>query len=401
MNAGGPALPRRRDGFALPLALAVMVATAILSVTSLQVALVDFQANRGARLSTRALFAAEAGAQRTLATWATGPWSALTPGDSASTGWASLPDGSRYRSVVLRVDDGSTGTPLFRVLTEGRPSRTATARRQVLTMITGGAAESLCCEGAAVVAGRLLARGESSGGGRGRGRVATPPPTVDGRDFIPSAWAGTCPTATSALPGVVVSRSRDVILRRNAEVEGSPPIREDRGLGPSVAEVLGGTAYDDLAARADVILPPGARFRSAIGPQASQGECATSASGNWGAPETPGSVCWNYLPIIHARGDLRIDRGGRGQGILLVDGDLTVRDGFRFYGIVVVKGKTTWRDGSTLTGGIVIGGGSRGNQQSQLRDAARFRYSSCAVARASADLGGTRFLDGRHWFEIP
>jgi hypothetical protein len=88
-----------------------------------------------------------------------------------------------------------------------------------------------------------------------------------------------------------------------------------------------------------------------------------------------------------------------------VDGDLEVDDEFHFYGLVVVRGIVRWRDEARLTGGLLVG--NRGNPgiQSRIEDESAIHYSSCAIARAAGQFGGTadgvRPLPGRHWFEVP
>jgi hypothetical protein len=163
-----------RRGFTLPLALVILVAVSMMVATSVHVSLSDFHSNRGGRLAARALFAAEAGSQHTIARWESGPYGSLVPGDSVSSGWTTLPDGSRYRSVVTRLDDGSDDSPLYRVTTEGRPSRTSTARRQVTTVLTGGAStpdllrrRDHRCRPAASRRGAGRVRGRRRGSGRG------------------------------------------------------------------------------------------------------------------------------------------------------------------------------------------------------------------------------------------
>jgi len=384
-----------RHGFALPLALAMMVALSVMAITSLQVALADHDANRGARTAAKALYAAEAGADRTLATWQSGPWSALSPGDSAATAWTSLPDGSQYQSVVLRVDDGGSD-PLFRVLTEGRPSRGSTARRVLLTMVEGGAGAALVNDGAARIRGRLRLRGTKP-----KRNDPPQPPMIDGRDHIPAVWSGFCPAVAAPVSGVLIEEERDLQLYSEATIEGSPPTDEVGRMTEADVRMLGGTTWDALVARADLVFDRDQRFRNEIGPSASDGDCDTSDPENWGAPGNPGSVCWGYLPIIHVDGDLRVDRAGQGQGILLVDGDITFNRDFEFYGLVVATGKILLRRGSSVSGAVIAGGGRNGNARSELREGSRIRYSSCAVARTSTGLGGARFLEGRHWFEMP
>ncbi len=389
----------KRSGFALPLAVAIMVAVSIIAVTALQVATSDFQANRAMRLASRALFAADAGADRTVARWSSGPFGSLAPGDSASTGWISLPDGSSYQSQILRVDDGTGAAPLYRVVTEGRPSHRSQARRRIITMVVGGGGGAACCGSAVKIVGHLTLRASgSSGGGHGSW---TPTPQADGRDHIPSAWSGLCPTPGSALPGVEIDRSSNLTLRRDANVAGTPPVLEAPSLDPALTNVVAGGAYADLAAAADIEFGGSStRIRDSIRPSASGGACNTDDTRNWGAPGTPTSACWDYLPVIHAAGNLRIDAAGEGQGILLVDGDLTITDDFDFYGVVVVKGEVNLRGDATITGTLLVGNRS-GSGDSQIRDDAGVRYSACATARATAGMGDASFLPGRHWFEVP
>lgn len=390
----------KRNGFALPLAIAIMVAVSIIAVTALQVATSDFQANRATRLATQALFAADAGAERTVARWGSGPFGTLAPGDSVSTGWISLPDGSSYLSVILRVDDGMGAVPLYRVVTEGRPSRRSQARRRIITMVTGGVGGAACCGAAVKIVGDLTIRSSGRGGGR-RGRGTTDP-QADGRDQAPTAWSSYCPTPSPSLPGVAIDRSEHLDLQHGATVDGSPPVLEDGSLDATLTDAIGGTTYDALAADADIELGWRDRtLRGSVGPSARHGECDTSDNQNWGAPLDPVSACWDYLPVIHATGDLEIDAHGEGQGTLLVDGDLTITGAFDFYGIVVVKGELVMGGSATITGTLLVGNGPSGSGSSEIRDDAAVQYSSCATARVAGRAGGARFLAGRHWFEVP
>ncbi len=122
---------------------------------------------------------------------------------------------------------------------------------------------------------------------------------------------------------------------------------------------------------------------------------------NWGAPAWPGSACWDYLPIVHAGGTLRIEGGGTGQGLLLVDGDLIVSEDFHFHGLVVVKGRTILEDQARITGGVVTGNRGIFGLVSELSDGSSIRYSACAIGRATAGLVDVELLPGRFWFEIP
>jgi len=402
-----------RDGFVMPLALVVLVAISLLAVTALQLAVTDFRANRGTRVAHRALFAAEAGAHSILARWSSGPYASMSPGDSAATAWEELPDGSVYRGVVLRVDDGVDDDvgPLFRVTAEGRPSRRESAARTVTLMVRGTGTPDLCCDAAIQIDGRVRLNGpvSSPGGGRGRGRGGgggggSAPDSVtmaDGRDHVPMSWAAYCPTPGAAVSGVTLPDLTRLELLGDVDLEGTPESEEDPSIGPDLVTTLGSWTYDYLAAQATLsISGNNVRYTQPVTPSASGGECTVTDSLNWGAPASPGSACWDYLPLIHADGTLRVEDGGSGQGLLLVDGDLYLSEDFHFYGLIVVKGRTVLENEAKITGGLI--GANRGisGLRTELNDSSSVQYSSCAVARATAGLAGIERLPGRSWFEV-
>lgn len=126
----------KRQGFALPLVMGIMVVAFLIAAGMLHVAMSDFRASHGTHQSTRALLAAEAGAELTLAALnATTPFP-LAPGDSASTGWRELRGRARYASTTLRVDDGTAGPLVVRILTEGRTEEARSARSRVVLIAT-------------------------------------------------------------------------------------------------------------------------------------------------------------------------------------------------------------------------------------------------------------------------
>jgi hypothetical protein len=225
---------------------------------------------------------------------------------------------------------------------------------------------------------------------------------VDGRDHIPTQWAAYCPTIVPPLPGVSLTDEDDLDLRELVKIEGSPEVEEDPSLDQDVILDFDGWSYDALAAQATLTISgDNVQYRDEVTPSSSGGECDVSDPLNWGAPELPGSVCWNYLPIIHADGSLRIQEGGTGQGLLLVDGDLRLYEDFHFYGLVIVKGRVLMEDEASITGGVIAANDGSSGRRTELDDSSSVRYSSCAVSRATPNLGGVGLLPGRFWFEIP
>ena len=391
-----PSLPSRMGtaGFAIPVALFVLVVMSMIAMAGIYVARTNLAASLGIRRSARALYAADAGAVLGLATWDHASISVLNPGDSVDLGWDTLPDGGSYRTVVQRVDDGAPGTRgIFRVRTTGRPAMSTTAQRDVVTMVQASPGGNICCDGA------LKEQGDFDIQGRRRNDPVLP--EVNGTDLTPGAWAGQCTSPTQSIPGVVPRRTRDINLLRFGNIDGVPAMQRDRTIRDASFSNLGGYTYAQLAAMADISYTGNRTFGSTIGPSQSGGVCNTAVTTNWGEPLNPASPCWDHLPIIHFTGSLTITGTGRGQGILLVDGNLVIRGDFDFYGVIVVLGRATFRGrGATMTGGVLVRNGAGGGSTSSVQNGSQIQYSSCAVERATSTLSSVERLPGRNWFEV-
>jgi hypothetical protein len=251
----------------------------------------------------------------------------------------------------------------------------------------------LCCDAAVSYYGRLRDASEGTGASSGV--------SIDGRDHLPSGWGGYCPALGAATAGVRVRRSQDWATANDVLVAGTPAIEVDASISTNLVRTFAGTTYTELASRATKVFTASNTRLSDVRPRSPGAVCTTSNVQNWGAPESPGSVCWSYLPIIHVRGNLTLEESGTGQGILLVDGDLTVQEEFRFYGLVVVMGRLVFRDEAAIRGAILVGNRDSANLQSLVQDEAIIEYSSCAINRVLPPSGGAQFLPGRHWFEVP
>lgn len=433
-----------RRGAVLPMVLALMLALTALAAGTLRVTLGDLAASRGTRWADQALHAAEAGTEQILGTWRQGPWPDLAPGDTARGEWMEFGPGGRARGFVERVDDGSDA-PLFRIVVEGRSAREGGARRTVVTAVTSGGAGGPALDAALLVGGRLqvggdrddddswggtwgdgLAGGERCDDDRGRGREEEDDDddrdcdddgpargwrvgrdddgelaAISGLDGVPAGWRRVCGAASDDVAGIRSASRSDIRLHRDAVIRGRPAVAAHGAIDDAAIEAVLGGSWDALVGAADVTLRGNSRIRREIAPRVRRGRCDAGDDLNWGDPEDPSSPCWDRLPVIHAEGDLRIDGGGIGQGILLVEGDLSMTEDMRFYGLVVVRGRLDLRDEATLVGGGVVAGGRTGTRTSHIRDASRILYSSCVLARHSTGSGGVAPLPGRHWFEYP
>jgi hypothetical protein len=317
---------RRRDGFAIPAAVFVIVVLTIVAIAGLYIAQSNATANTGIRLSLRALYAADAGATEVIGTWDRATFLQLSPGDSAVTEWRSLPGGSHYRTSVLRVDDDLTGSEtLFRLRTVGRPGH-GTAQRVLVNMVRVARADVMCCDAAIKVQGQLRLQGTGVG------------VKVSGIDTPPSTWGAVCPSDRTDLPGVLIQNTDSLRINGSPIIEGTPPVSEDPGLVPADFEQFGEISYLDLTRMADKQLA-GDQVITTIQPVVEDGRCAEWEPLNWGDPDNQSSPCFQYMPVTHVSGDLQIAGTGYGQGILLIDGDLIVTGSFEFYGIIISQGE--------------------------------------------------------------
>jgi type II secretory pathway pseudopilin PulG len=380
---------RGTAGFAIPAAIVVMVVVSLLALSGLYVARNNSAANNGLRMSTKALYAADAAAQDLISDWRQLDFRTLAPGDSTSTGWRNLSNGATYQTSVLRVDDGADpATGLFRLRTAGRPGAGLTAQRVVITMVDQAVPSGLCCDAAMKLQGRLRIQGTGAG------------VKVSGVDTDPTGWGGHCSGTSSDVPGVTMPDQSLLDLNGSPILEGSPAVFEDTSISPDEFVDFGDITYTDLAAMADHQIASD-QIITSVGPQtAAGGECLESSPTNWGDPLNATSACFDYMPIIHVNGDLRISGNGIGQGILLVDGDFEVTGDFEFYGVVVVLGQADFKGSTELHGGLAVRNGVNAGDESYLRGGTTLQYSSCSATRAMGNAVIARPLAGRHWFEV-
>ncbi len=380
--------PLKASGFAIPAAVFVIVVVSLLALGGLYVAQNNATANAGIRRGWEALYAADAGATQVIANWDRTAYGALNPGDSVSTGWRSLSDGSLYQTIVLRVDAGLPDSAwLYRLRTVGRPGSGVSAQRSLVTMVRLARASALCCDGAIKVKGQLRILGTGQG------------VKVSGLDEPPPTWTGRCGPLHGGIPGIRMQDTTFLEIMGTPVIEGSPPILEDTSIDSTDFNQFGELTYTDLAGMADKKFVGNQNF-NVLAPVVSDGTCVTSASNNWGDPLNPDGACWDYLPVIHVAGDLQVSGTGYGQGILLIDGDLLVTGEFDFYGVAVVQGEADFRGTTNITGGLMVHAGMRAGDETYLRGGTNIQYSSCSTARALSHAVAAQPLAGRHWFEV-
>src|SRR5256885_4933314 len=108
----------RSHGFALPVAIFVLVLMSIVAVAALWASDNERRSDRAMRSGSASFDAAEAGLEQQWGTWSDSVAKTLRPGESVGFGAKTLENGSSYHVVMHRVDNG--GTPIFEMVSEGR-----------------------------------------------------------------------------------------------------------------------------------------------------------------------------------------------------------------------------------------------------------------------------------------
>lgn len=222
---------------------------------------------------------------------------------------------------------------------------------------------------------------------------------IKGTDANPSGWS--CPVAGPTKPGLILPEGKTptysgAACKDAGCITGDPKVDPDpMASNPDTYFKYGTQTWDDLVARANIKLPAGTYKAE---PTIAGGVCNTADQQNWGDPARPATVCANYFPIIHIRGNATIN-GVRGQGVLLVEGDLSVQGGFEFYGPVIAKGilKTAG------TGGHFNGGVMAANVEldaSKVIGNALVQFSSCAIATALRMSSPPMPVSRRAWADL-
>jgi len=222
--------------------------------------------------------------------------------------------------------------------------------------------------------------------------------SVDGRDHVPTGWTDCDPVLDTSRAGIR-NDAGSVTTSGNATIAGSPPVMNDTSVSDKTFTQYGDVTYDQLAAKATVVLP-GGNYRTEPTLKA-DGTCNKANLTNWGDGLNRGAPCGNYFPIIHVTGDIVLN-GIQGQGILLVDGDLEVQGSYEFYGVTIVRGQLKTAGGGATDahfwGGVMAQNVSLEFQN--LSGKATLNYSKCAIVQALQMTGVVAPMVSRGWAQL-
>lgn len=372
-----------REGFALPTALGALVLVAIMVVGGFASVRQEYRVGLGSERSTRAFYAAEEGVTRVLAQWSAQDVASLANFESFTR--SGNGDGVTWSVEVTRLTPRSYFLDATGTVTEG--GLLAGATRRVGMTVKVRTAE-LTPPAALTTRGTVSVRGTAE---------------VHGEDVNPQTWGGVCSPANPAnnKAGVITDATGNVTTQGAAEVTGNPAVVKDPNVNEQTFQQFGDMTYADLVALATKSYP-GGNINNTAPQYNGDGSCNTAHMQNWGDPTNPAGACGGYFPIIHIAGNGRIQSGGLGQGIMLVDGNLDLRGNFVFHGIIIVQGRfQTQGNGNRILGGVWSGNADL--ETEVLTGGSVVQYSSCAATRAVLNndaLSRARPIMERGWVDL-
>jgi len=361
-----------RSGAALLVVLIALLLASGLVAAGASLGLRDRRAVRDAVAFVAALHAAEEGAALQVAAWRAAGHHRMAIGGSAAFEGSARVGGARFNGRVLRL-----GRLLYLVESEGR-SAGGEARQGVGLLVRP----------------RPLEFGFTAALESGGPVTMTGMAVVSGRDLPRPGWL--CPPPEAGRAGLLLPETASLDTSSCSLgpcLVGVPPALRGAATGGGLP-AWATRAAAEIRSLADKRMHSGSLKPA---PRTAGGDCLVGDPANWGDPDGSVSACGDYLPVIHASGDLEL-LGGRGQGVLLVDGDLSVRGGFRFYGPVFVKGHlTTTSEGGHFRGGVVA---AKVVLAQNAPGTETIGFSSCALDRALAASAAGETLVERGWLRL-
>jgi hypothetical protein len=378
----------QREGFALPLALVMLIIIAGLLAGVFTMSTQTARIGNNIFSQERALRASELGLNQMTGTWVASRYNGLATGGSVTKIHDSSSAGYTADVRVMRLNDNTflvTSTGSAGSGTTLAKRRTETVVRLVVPQVT--------------ITSAVMARGPITIAGS---------TYINGADAVPDGWSD-CGALQPTLPGVMVQNVSDVSLNGCTNlrcIDGDPAIATSTVAGDTSAYFnFGDMDWAGLTAAATMSFSAADYTLTGMAPSFNgDGSCRTTDRGNWGDMRRAAVIageCEDYFPIIYFAGRTSQVHltGGQGQGMLIVEGDLEISGGFTWTGPVITRGHFE----STGTGAHVYGAVLAGNadvESNSLAGNAVVNYSSCAIAKAVAGAAVAKQLTTRPWADL-
>ena len=376
---------KKKRGFALPVAVFALVIVGVITTGAFFIARQEGRIGVASEYAGMAFFLTEQGLVDLMGGWNRELFAALPSwGDTTVTD--NYPGLGSVATRVTRMTDYLYFVDADGTVTRGGAMRSGASRRVGVTirLVTADIAPPAA----------LTTRGPTELRGTAE---------VHGEDGVPPGWGGLCTGSLENKPGILTDNASQVSTQGAAEITGDPAVAEDSSIVDSTFTHFGDLTWDDLTGMANIRLSGG--NLTTLAPDSTvTGACRAGQAfpTNWGNPENPGAACSDWYPIIHITGDVNIQSGGVGQGLLLVDGDLDLRGDFLFYGIIIVQGSlATQGQGNRVLGGVMASNADFDSQA--ITGGSVVTNSTCAVRRAILNNSGltrVRPLASRSWVDL-
>ena len=381
---------RSDRGFALPAAVGALVIIGVLVTAGFYIARQEVRIGVASQNAALAFYLAETGANDVVENWDASAmlnqstWSDTSFVDTLDMGTWSV-NVTRMATRLYYLD--ATGT-----VTEGGALQSGASRRAALIVrLFSG---EISPPGALTTRGPTYLKGSAE---------------VHGEDRFPDNWTGMCTNSLTDKPGIVAQDTADIHWDQGSEevvtcvtegqgkykvvtcdttasglgnISGIPEVLEDSAMTDTTFTSFGELDWDELVAMADKVVTPLGSNINAVAPDSTGSTCNASPLTNWGDPRDPNAACGLYFPIVYHGGPvLRLQSGGFGQGVLLVDGDLDLRGGFVYNGVIIVQGNfETQGSGNRIVGGVMASNAEL--EEQSLVGGSQVQFSTCAMEQA-------------------
>ena len=375
-------------GFALPAAIGALVVIATLVTAGFFMSQQELRMGVASKHANMAVNIAQAGANEVMGNWNgyqlgnIAVWSDTTITDTIATGVWEVSITNANNFVYFLTASGT--------VTEGGV-RWAGASRTI-GIVTKMLFADIDPPAALTTRGKTVVKGNA---------------LINGTNTTPPSWGPYCTgLPTNDTTGVLTNDTSIISTSGKGAISGSPQYDQDSTIVDSTFTTFGDLSWTELTSLAQLegkdISSLGSSITSLAPDTTASGRCDETVLTNWG-DTIPTAACGSYFPLIYHGGPLlRIQGGGMGQGILLVDGTLDLRGGFLFYGIIIVQGNfETQGSGNRIIGAVMASNGSLDDQS--IVGGSEVTYSRCAVTRSilnNASLSRARPIQERSWVDL-
>jgi hypothetical protein len=385
-----------REGIALPIALAAIVAVGALVAGVFFASTQEYRVGRNTLAAHTALHAAEVGLNRVVSSWTPARTKATKVGQTVT-----LPPDTVDGLAVVLVQYTRVSPTLFWVTSTavaGSGSLQARALKRLNTLVRIDIPD-MKIQGALTMRGTVDLSGNAS---------------INGNDITPPGWED-CIGAGAPSAGLIVGDSALNTINRGqcagfTCLSGTPKLADSSIYADTATyKDFGGFNYDSLTklATADKIYTAGGTINQRMAKYTDLAEtvCDKAHVQNWGDTSHVDSkkACDDYYPVVWLKGaglTWTVANYG-GQGILLVDGNATFNGQFIWTGLIIVQGTAAIAGAGSaprITGALMAM--NRNNGINAVSGTGTVRFSRCALQAVTARLATARQTKYRAWADM-